>query len=244
MNATPKSGKPRNLRLHQALARDLGIAILSGDYAPGDGFGGEIEQSEELGVSRTAYREAMRILTAKGLLESRPKAGTHVTARRRWNLLDPDMLEWMFAGTPDEHFVRDLFELRGVLEPAAAELAAVRHDADDLARMDEGLAGMRKYGLAKPEGQAADQQFHTALLEATRNEALISLGTSVAAAVRWTTRFKQQASKHPRDPLPEHEALRDAVASRKPALARKAMQELLRLALEDMPKLKLEDPER
>ena len=85
--------KVRSLRIHQALARKLGIAILSGEYQPGEGFEGEIEQSETLGVSRTAYREAMRILTAKGLLESRPKVGTHITPRRQWNLLDPDMLE-------------------------------------------------------------------------------------------------------------------------------------------------------
>lgn len=223
------------LRIHQALARQLGIAILSGECAPGDAFGGEIEQSEVLGVSRTAYREAMRILTAKGLLESRPKAGTHVTPRRRWNLLDPDVLEWMFAGTPNERFIRDLFELRGVIEPAAAALAAERHDTADLARMDEGLAGMRAHGLATAEGQAADQEFHTALLEATRNEAIISLATSVAAAVRWTTRFKQRRHKRPRDPLPEHAALRDAIASGKSDEARNAMEELLRLALADMP---------
>jgi DNA-binding FadR family transcriptional regulator len=222
------------LRIHQALARELGIAILSGDYAPGQAIGGEIEQSETLGVSRTAYREAMRILTAKGLLESRPKAGTHVTPRRRWNLLDPDMLEWMFAGAPDEHFIRDLFELRGVIEPAAAAFAAQRRDAADLARLDEGLAEMRAHGLASAECQAGDHEFHTALLEATRNEAIISLATSVAAAVRWTTRFKLRRRKRPRDPLPEHLALRDAIAAREPERARKAMEDLLRLALADM----------
>jgi DNA-binding FadR family transcriptional regulator len=107
--------------------------------------------------------------------------------------------------------------------------------------MDEGLAGMRKHGLATPEGQAADQDFHTALLDAARNEALVSLATSVAAAVRWTTRFKHQHRKHPRDPLPEHKALRDAIASRRPEVARNAMEELLRLALADMPNLNLED---
>lgn len=236
--------KARSLRIHQALARSLGIAIVSGEFAPGDGFGGEIEQSEARGVSRTAYREAMRILTAKGLLESRPKAGTHVTPRQCWNLLDPDVLEWMFSGKPDERFIHDLFELRGVIEPAAAELAAVRHNADDLTRMDRGLEGMRRHGLATAEGQAADQDFHTALLAATRNEALASLATSVAAAVRWTTRFKQESHERPRDPLPEHEALRDAIATRKPARARKAMEELLRLALADMPDVKMKEPER
>jgi DNA-binding FadR family transcriptional regulator len=221
-------------RLHQSLARSIGIAILSGRYAPGQAFGTEIEQSEALGVSRTAYREALRILIAKGLLESRPKIGTHVTARRRWNLLDPDMLEWMFSGTPDARFVTDLFELRGVIEPAAAEMAALRHDAGDLARMDAGLDGMRRHGLRTAEGQAADQDFHTALIDAARNEALASLATSVAAAVRWTTRFKAERQAQPRDPLPDHRALRDAIASRKPKRARRAMEELLRLALDDM----------
>jgi DNA-binding FadR family transcriptional regulator len=231
----------RNLRIHQALARKLGIAILSGEYQPGAALEGEIEQSEALGVSRTAYREAMRILTAKGLLESRPKVGTHITPRRQWNLLDPDMLEWMFSGTPDERFIRDLFELRGVIEPAAAAFAAARHDEADLARMDAGLTGMRQHGLATAEGQAADQEFHTALLEATRNEALTSLATSVAAAVRWTTRFKHIKRKHPRDPLPEHIALRDAIATRSSTRAEAAMRELLRLALADMPDSKMEE---
>jgi DNA-binding FadR family transcriptional regulator len=232
MTADPNGDK--SLRIHQAIAQKVGIAILSGEYAPGDGFGGEIEQSQELGISRTAYREALRILTAKGLLESRPKAGTHVTPRQRWNLLDPDVLEWMFSGRPDERFISDLFELRGVVEVAAAQFAAVRHDADDLARMDRGLAGMRRYGLATAEGQAADEDFHVALLAATRNEALASLATSVAAAVRWTTRFKQRNHRQPRDPLPEHHALRDAIASGRPGQARRAMKELLRLALADM----------
>src|SRR6187399_3228690 len=166
MKRDPAAGanQAKALRIHQALARKLGIAILSGEHKPGAPFAGEIEQSEALGISRTAYREAMRILTAKGLLESRPKAGTHVTPRRNWNLLDPDVLEWMFAGKPDERFIVDLFELRGVIEPAAAELAALRHDADDLARMDQGLAAMRQHGLATAEGQEGDQLFHTALL--------------------------------------------------------------------------------
>jgi DNA-binding FadR family transcriptional regulator len=229
------------LRIHQSVARQFGIAILSGEFAPGHALGGEIEQAEALGVSRTAYREAMRILTAKGLLESRPKAGTHVTGRRRWNMLDPDMLEWMFTGAPDERFIADLFELRGIIEPAAAALAAVRHDESDLARMQAALDGMRKYGLARAEGQAADQEFHTALLDATRNEALASLATSVAAAVRWTTRFKQARHKHPRDPLPEHEALHTVIASRDPDRAEKAMRRLLQLALADMPTMKPED---
>lgn len=223
-----------SLRIHQSVARDLGTAILSGKFGPGDNLGGEIATAVELGISRTAYREAIRILIAKGMVESRPKAGTHVAPRKRWNLLDPDVLAWMFSGTPDEGFIGDLFELRGVIEPAAAGLAAERHEIAHLQAMDRALAAMRDHGLATAEGQKADQEFHTIILEAAKNEALAVLSSTVGAAVSWTTRFKQRNKPIPRDPLPEHVALRDAIASRDPVFARKTMRELLRLALEDM----------
>ena len=92
----------------------LGEAIVSGRYAPGDVLNNEIDASEQLNVSRSAYREAIRILAAKGLVESRPKTGTRVLPRNRWNLLDPDVLAWAFSGEPDIHFVRSLFELRSI----------------------------------------------------------------------------------------------------------------------------------
>ncbi|MEY2926130.1 MAG: hypothetical protein RL367_607 [Pseudomonadota bacterium] len=222
------------LRIHQAVARTLGMAILSGKHLPGASFGGEIDHSHALGISRTAYREALRILIAKGLIESRPRAGTHVTPRARWNLLDPEILAWMFSGSPDEHFIRDLFELRGLIEPAAAALAAARHSADQLETMRAALDAMAAYGLATAEGRAADQVFHRAIFAAAGNEALASLASSVAAAVGWTTRFKQRHRALPRDPLPDHEAVFAAISARHPDAARAAMEELLRLALADM----------
>ena len=228
----PDSERP--LRIHQDIARRIGIAILSGKHPPGSAFGGEIEQSEALGVSRTAYREAMRILTAKGLLESRPKAGTHVTPRRRWNLLDPEMLAWMFSGEPDPHFIRDLFELRGIIEPAAAALAAQRRNQDLLDAMRDALATMASNGLATEAGQAADRAFHRLVLEASANDALIALAGSVGAAVQWTTRFKQRAHANPRDPLPDHLTLYDAIAAADPVRAKAAMTHLVELALTDM----------
>ncbi|MFP5434780.1 MAG: FadR/GntR family transcriptional regulator, partial [Alphaproteobacteria bacterium] len=163
------------LRIHQTIARDLGTAILTGKHRPGELFEGEIEASDRLGVSRTAYREAVRILIAKGMLESRPKAGTRVLPRNRWNVLDPEMLAWMFAGEPDANFVRDLFELRGVIEPAAAEFAARRRTDDQLAVMEAALAEMGRYGLSTPEGRAADQRLHNMILAASHNDALEAL---------------------------------------------------------------------
>ncbi len=226
--------QPRPQRIHQAIATKLGTAILAGSYLPGDSLDGEIEQSLAMGVSRTPYREAIRILVSKGLLESRPKAGTHVTPRHRWNLLDPDILAWMFMGQPDKHFIRDLFELRGILEPAAAAFAAERRSEAHLDTMRDGLSGMKEHGLASQAGQEADRQFHRAILEASANEALASLSSSVGAAVQWTTHFKQRASKSPRDPLPEHVAVFTAIADADAEAARSAMSNLLHLAFEDM----------
>lgn len=225
---------PKPLRIHQAIAAELGTAILSGEYQPGDSLEGEIAHSLRLGVSRTAYREAVRILIAKGLLECRPKAGTHVTARQRWNVLDPDLLAWMFSGNPDERFIHDLFELRGIIEPAAAALAAERRTPAHLAAIDDALFGMGAHGLAMKEGQEADRNFHHAILEGAGNEALASLSSSIGAAVQWTTYFKQQGNRKPRDSLADHAAVRDAIAAGDPKRAKAAMSELLEFAFKDM----------
>jgi DNA-binding FadR family transcriptional regulator len=220
-------------RLHGSIAHDLGVAIVSGKHVPGDVLPGEIEFAEQLDVSRSAYREAVRMLAAKGLVESRPKTGTRVSPQRNWSLLDPDVLAWMFETEPSQDFIRGLFELRMIVEPAAAELAAVRRDETDLAQMGEALEEMARHGLAKPEGRAADQRFHNAVLEATRNAPLMSLSSSIAAAVGWTTLFKQRRSGLPRDPLPEHRALHDAIVAGDPLRARARMTELVELALAD-----------
>lgn len=220
-------------RLHGAIAHKLGVAILSGDYAPGDILSGEVAFSEALDVSRSAYREAMQVLAAKGLVESRPKAGTRVLPRDRWNLLDPDVLAWAFTGEPDIQLVRSLFELRSIIEPAAARLAAERRDRADLKTMKEALALMRRHTLATEQGRLADRDFHGAILHATRNDALITLSSSVGAAVNWTTQFKQRARALPRNPIPDHVRVYDAIAASDGEGASAAMRVLVDLALED-----------
>ncbi|MET0366408.1 MAG: FadR/GntR family transcriptional regulator [Sphingobium sp.] len=220
-------------RLHGAVAHKLGMAIVSGHYAPGDTLSGEIAFAEELDVSRSAYREAVQVLTAKGLVESRPKAGTRVLPRNRWNLLDPDVLAWAFAGEPDVEFVRNLFELRAIVEPAAARLAAQRRTKDDLKAMKDALAGMRRHTLATEAGRAADRDFHNAILLATRNDALMVLTASIGAAVNWTTQYKQRSRTLPRNPMPDHSKVYEAIAAGDDNAAADAMQVLVELALED-----------
>ncbi len=119
------------------------------------------------------------------------------------------------------------------MEPAAAALAAERRTEADLARMGRALDDMARHGLATPEGRAADRAFHHAVLEATRNAPLLSLSSSIAAAVSWTTLYKQRRRALPRNPMPEHRALHAAIAGGDPVEAREAMSELIRLALAD-----------
>jgi len=220
-------------RLRGAVAYKLGTAILSGDFAPGDILSSEVEFSEALDVSRSAYREAIQVLTAKGLVESRPKMGTRVLPRSRWNLLDPDVLAWAFAGEPDPQFVRSLFELRAVVEPAAAGFAAERRTREDLKAMKEALGAMRRHSLATDAGRTADRDFHDAILRASANEALMVLSASIGAAVHWTTQYKQRSRALPRDPLPDHVRVYDAIADGDAPGAQAAMRVLVDLALED-----------
>jgi DNA-binding FadR family transcriptional regulator len=228
-----RSARGSGRRLRGAVAHYLGTAIVSGQIAPGEKLTGEIANAEALDVSRGAYREAVQVLTAKGLVESRPKAGTRVLPRSRWNILDPTVLAWAFAAEPDMAFVRDLFELRAVVEPAAARFAAERRDKDDIKAMKDALARMRRHTLATEAGRAADRAFHDALLHATHNNAMMALSASIGAAVSWTTEFKQRSRALPRDPVPDHARVCDAIAAGDADAAGAAMRALVDLALED-----------
>ncbi len=220
----------RSLRIHGTIARQLGIAIISGRYAPGDILEGEVVSSEQLAVSRTAYREALRILAAKGLIDARPKIGTRINPRSRWNFLDTDVLEWIFDTEPDTRTLNALFELRDLVEPAAAALAASRRTAAQLAAMRDALEDMRVHTLASEAGQNADLAFHATLLQATHNPFLVSLATSVGAAIHITTVFKQRHQPLRRNPMPDHDRVYEAIAMKEPARARAAMRGLIRLA--------------
>ena len=225
----------RSLRLHGEIARRLGIAIVSGRYSPGELLDNEITSSEQFEVSRTAYREAVRILAAKGLVSARPKVGTRVNPRAEWALLDPDVLDWIFESEPDRHLLKSLFELRKVVECAAAGFAARRRTRRHIQAMRSALERMARHTLATAEGRQADLDFHAALLDATRNPFLVSLTTGVSAAIRITTVFKQREHPLRRNPLPDHRRVFDAIVAANSEKAEEAMQELIELACLDTP---------
>jgi DNA-binding FadR family transcriptional regulator len=234
--ASKKSGVPgKSLRLHGVIARELGVRIVSGRYRPGQLLDGEIEASEQRKVSRTAYREAVRILAAKGLVHCRPRIGTRVSMIENWHLLDPDVLSWVFRSDPASQVLHALFELRTIVEPAAAALAAARRDRNHLERMQRALDGMERHTLHTVEGRLADQEFHAALLLATANPFIVSLTKGVTAAVDALTEFKQRIARIKRDPVPDHRRVFDAIAAKDAEGARAAMIELIRLAIADTP---------
>lgn len=239
-DATPKPKRvrrrpprPRSLRLHGTVARELGIRIVSGVLKPGEILEGEIAASGQFNVSRTAYREAIRILAAKGLVNSRPKIGTQVSPRKEWHLLDPDVLGWIFVGEPDTDLIVNLFELRRIVEPDAARLAATRRTPEQLARMKAGLDGVARHGFATEIGRRCDEEFHSALLEASANDFVVSLTSGVAAAIAITTAFKQHRLPAPHDALPVHLAVYEAIEAQDAQGAHDAMARLVDRGLAD-----------
>jgi DNA-binding FadR family transcriptional regulator len=226
-------GEGRPKAIHAAIAHDLGITIVGGKLRPGAPLPGEERFSAEQRVSRSAYREAVKILAAKGLVHSRTKSGTRVNERSSWNMLDRDVLAWIFKAGPHIEFIQGIFELRRIVEPEAASLAAVRRSEHELADMGHALEEMRHWGLLKPEGRAADERFHTLILQATRNEPLIALAGSIAAAVKWTSKFAREEREQHRDPMPDHFAVYDALARSDSDKARKWMVDLISNASHD-----------
>jgi DNA-binding FadR family transcriptional regulator len=222
------------LRIPGIIARDLGVKIVSGRVKPGTVLDGEVAASGQRQVSRSAYREAIHILVAKGLVQSKRKTGTRVNDRSLWHLLDPDVVSWIFQVEPDKDLLINLFELRKIVEPEAAALAAQRRSPRHLKLMAAALEGMAHHTLVKKEGRDADQDFHTALLEASGNLVLGSLTRSINSAVTWSTVFKQRFEPLKRDPVPDHRKVYDAIAGGHPSAARKAMAELVDLAYFDI----------
>lgn len=99
--------------------------------------------------------------------------------------------------------------------------------------MKDALTAMRRHTLSTETGRAADRDFHSAILNATRNGALLVLSASIGAAVNWTTQYKYRASGLPRNPIPDHMRVYDAIAAGDADHASDAMRHLVDLALED-----------
>jgi len=226
--------------LHGQAVDVIGERIVRGDNAPGDLlYPDRIEA--ELGVSKTVVREALRVLASKGLIDSRQKRGTFVRPRADWNLLDADVLRWRGQGVPDEGFLDDLAEVRAIVEPAGARLAARRRTEEDLAALVGAIEQMEAADGDVPATVEADLAFHRALLAAAHNELLTGMEVVIEAGLRVRDSFVHGADHGTQhgadDAVPAHRAVVDAIAARDPEAAARAVEALLAKAVADLRQL-------
>ena len=196
--------------LHGQVVNELGRRVVSNHYAAGALLPNEEQLCQELQVSRTALREAVKVLAAKGLLESRPRIGTRVRARELWNLLDPDILAWRCATGVDAEFLRHLTELREIIEPAAAALAASSRSTEQLLSIRQALTAMEN----APDISAwvdADLAFHTAILKGTNNPLLMPLAAIIGSALESLLGVTARSASDFKRGLPDHQKVFDAI---------------------------------
>ena len=212
----------------------LGEAIVSRRYAVGGSIPSESVLCEELGVSRTVVRESVKSLVAKGLIVTGPKVGTRVLSEDQWNWFDPDVIAWQAKAGFTPEFIRDLQDLRLVVEPAAVKLAATRATADDIAAIEIAFAGMKRAVEEGGDYISFDLRFHQGLMRAAQNRMLAQMSKVLNALLRTSFEISTARKDGPKSSLPLHRAVIDAVIARDPARAEKAILKLIDGAHQDI----------
>jgi len=227
-----------NRGVHGQTVDAIARRVLSGELPEGATLDLAALQAE-FDVSLTVIRESLKVLAAKGLVDARQKRGTYVRQRADWNLLDPDVLGWQFSATSGAALLRSLEEVRGIIEPAAVRLAAVRRTGDDLARLEEALEAMSRASDSRGAVEA-DLSFHRALLNATGNELLERMERVLEAALAARDQLVHGTEDASDDPVPSHRAVLDGVRAGNPDAAEAAMRALLDKAVSDEERLRSE----
>lgn len=232
-----RSGLPAGRRagqlrgLHGQTVETIGSRIVGGQYTPGSHLPPPEQLERELGISKTVLREAVRVLAAKGLVEARQKLGTIVQPRSAWNLLDADLLRWR-GGRPDADYLDDVAEVRYIVEPAGARLAAARRTDGDLGELRSALQAMIDAGQNAAAMTEADLAFHRAVLYAAHNELLSRMEMVIEAGLRARDMIVYNQPDLP-DPIPLHRGVLAGVEAGDSAAAEAAMLALLDQAFRD-----------
>lgn len=220
--------------VHGNTVDHLGEAIVSGRYVAGASLPPEPALCAELGVSRTVVREAVKSLIAKGLITTGPKVGTRVLSADHWNWFDADVITWQSKAGLTPEFLRDLQDLRRVVEPAAMRLAAVRATPQDLAEIELAYSGMRRAVEEGGDYVTFDLLFHQGLLKASRNRLLVQMSKVLGALLRTSFEISTRRKNGPQISLPMHREVLDAVIAQDPDRAEKAIQKLIDSARDDI----------
>jgi DNA-binding FadR family transcriptional regulator len=222
--AAPHGRPVRRRNLFAQVVEELGIRIVRGDLGPEDAFPKEADLEREFGVSRSVIREAVKTLAAKGLLESKTRTGIRALPPVRWNLLDAEVLSWRYSAMPRLQFYRELFQIREMIEPEAAGLAAQRGSPAEIAEIDTAFQGMVEASQANASGVEADLRFHRGILAAAGNPLLLQMGNLISVGLNISHRFSRESFVMF---LPRHRDVLEAIKQGEAKEARTAMLRLL-----------------
>ncbi len=207
----------------------LGRRIANGTYPQGSTLAIEQELAANLGVGRNALREAVKVLSGKGLISTAPRSGTKVRPRDEWNMLDPDVLAW--HADPEaatREFMLDLIELRRIIEPKAAELAAKRATKEDIATILAAYEDMAAAGSDQHKKMETDIAFHTAILKASHNTVLSHFKHAISTYLRaHIPQGKIQDEETTKEDLERHHQIAWSIASGKAKTAHSLTVEML-----------------
>lgn len=206
---------------HALMVQQLGLKIVSGEISENEKLPSEVDLCEEYKVSRPVFREAIRVLNAKGLTYSRPKIGTVVRPKEEWHLLDPDVLFWLIQTTPEHEFFKTLSTVRRVLEPELAYIAASTANEEDIERIQHAYEGMEKATTVE-EFIEPDIQFHLAIAKATHNDLLAYMSKMLVLPLQQSIQVTSLRPNLQGHSLPRHKAILTAIENKDPLSARHA----------------------
>jgi DNA-binding FadR family transcriptional regulator len=218
--------------LTKRITQDLGVAIVTGQYSTTNPFPIEAELCRQYGASRPVLREAVKMLTAKGLLSARPRHGTWVEPEERWNLLDPDVLRWLLERKFSTDLLIEFTEIRLAIEPEAAALAARVADAAQRAAVRASIDRMVAASRGDDDPLESDIAFHMAILRASRNRFYLQLGELIGTALRFSIRTTNRYKGVHLGSVPDHKKISDAIVAGRPQAAADAMRALIQEVLD------------
>ena len=218
--------------LTQSIVHDLGRQVVTNVFSPGNPFPAESELCRRYGVSRPVLREAVKMLTAKGLLASRPRQGTSVQAEARWNLLDPDVLHWLLERKFDNSLLIEFTQIRLAIEPEAAALAAVAADAGQLRDLRHAIWRMEAAERGEDDPLLSDIAFHVAILHASGNRFFAQLDEFVETALRFSIRRTNLTKGVRLASVADHRRVADAIVAGDANLSRTLHRDLIQGALD------------
>lgn len=209
------------------IVQSIGKSIALGEYPVGQPLPPESDLCESFGASRTVLREAIKMLTAKGMLDARPRRGTVVLPESEWNLTDPEILGWMLDRTDSLPILAEFADMRLAIEPSAAALAASKAQDEDISLLQEGIARMRAASEGKDDPLEADIAFHIALLKASRNRFFWNMRHTIDTALRFSIKLTNRSKGVERASIEDHEQILFCIQEGDPVAAESAMRALI-----------------